>query len=203
MAKVSNLTLVDFQNDFVAPNGQLTFDDGVGDTKLIKRMTDFFKRLPIGYFDNAIVTYDTHNPDTFNQTDEGKQFPLHCAIGTNGWNLAINPSLISDKILKIQTLKKDTYDMWRGHPESVHPEIYKAVQEVVLVGIASDICNKAALDGWLKRGVSVIIIEDLTRGIFKQTPEVVAAKEYAVARQTGKLRTMTMHQFFNHIQKQR
>ena len=34
--------------------------------------------------------------------------------------------------------------------------------EVVLFGVASDICNKAAFKGWVKKGIPVTILEDLT-----------------------------------------
>ena len=37
MNKKRTLNLIDFQNDFVAPNGALSFDSGKGDLKLIQK----------------------------------------------------------------------------------------------------------------------------------------------------------------------
>lgn len=195
------LTLVDFQRDFVAPQGILTFDNGIGDLELINRMEIFFKKLPKGYFDHGIITYDTHEATTYAQTEEAKNFPLHCAINTKGWQLAIDPATVLNKVPNCQHLRKDSYDMWRGFPEQVDHRYTSSKQDVVLIGVASDICNKAALDGWLQKKARVTIIDDLTRGIFKQTNEVVAEPQYQQALKTGQLRIIKASQFFNEINK--
>ncbi len=197
-----NLTFIDFQNDFVAPNGTLTFDNGKGDTSLIARTRSFWEALPRGYFSSAVVTYDTHNPDTFAQTEEGKQFPLHCAEGTHGWQLAIDTDIIQDKIADVQYLRKTTYDMWEGTIDTVRADIANT-KEVVLFGVASDICNRAAVAGWLKRGANITILEDLTRGIFKETREVVQEEPFKRAIQKGQLKLLTSQAFLKQIQHQR
>lgn len=193
------LTLVDFQNDFVAPKGIMTFDEGKGDLALISRMNDFFEKLPKNFFDHGIITYDTHEPKTYDNTEEAKNFPLHCAPNTKGWHLAINPKIVLEKVRSIQHLKKDSYDMWKGAPDKLKPEFLDNPQDVYLVGVASDICNRAATDGWLARGAKVTIIEDLTRGIFKETKDVAAEPQYEEAIKNGKLQVITMKQFFNEL----
>ncbi len=198
-----NLTFIDFQNDFVAPEGKLTFDNGQGDTALINRTKAFFKALPQGYFANAIVTYDTHFSDTYAQSEEGKNFPLHCAAGSKGWELAIDKNLIKSKIAFVQCLRKNTYDMWAGTIDSIHARILSTTKEVVLFGVASDICNKAALAGWLKRDVSVTVLDDLTRGIFKQTADVLREEPFRTAVQRGQLKVMTARAFLKRIQNER
>lgn len=193
------LTLVDFQNDFVAPEGALTFDNGAGDPALIKRMNVFFDNLPKGYFDHGIMTYDTHDPKNYFDTEEAISFPLHCATNTRGWHLAINPLKVFNKIPNSQILKKTTYDMWAGTIDNVNPVFLQVPQDVTIIGVASDICNKAAMEGWLERGAKVTIIDDLTRGIFKETKEVVADDKYAQYRKAGKLRVINSLQFFREI----
>ena len=197
------LTLVDFQNDFVAPNGALTFDNGKGDLKLIEKMTAFFHKLPKTVFANAIVTFDTHNLKTYSKTPESKLFPAHCIEGTNGWKLAIPPSLLHNKIPNIQYLKKSTYDMWEGTIDVVDRKILDTTKNVVLCGVASDVCNKAALLGWLKKDVEITILEDLTRGIFKQTADVLKEPPFAVTVAKGKIKTMTTKTFLNNIKERR
>ncbi len=197
-----NLTFIDFQNDFVSPKGALTFEDGLGDLHLIERTAHFFKQLPRSYFANAVVTLDTHNAATYHQSDEGKRFPIHCVSNTSGWQLAINKSLIHDKIADVQYLCKNTYDMWEGTIDTVRADIAQT-KEVVLFGVASDICNRAALKGWLERGASVTILEDLTRGIVKQTHEVVQEEPFRQAIQRGQLKLLTSHAFLKQIQNQR
>ncbi len=202
MNKKLTLNLIDFQNDFVFPNGALTFDNGKGDMTLIKRMERFLKQMPNNLFASAIVTYDTHNTDTYFQTEESKTFPPHCLEGDKGWRLAVNPDYIYFKIPIIQNLKKSTYDMWANSIDTVSQTIINQTDEVVLLGVASDFCNKAALHGWLKQDVNITILTDLTRGIFKQTDEVVKEEPFAKAVKKGTIKTMTA-QAFLHQQKQR
>ena len=193
------LTLVDFQNDFVAPNGALTFDNGKGDLGLMKRMNSFFEHLPKNYFDRVIITYDTHDAKTYQGTEEAKTFPIHCATNTKGWHLAVNPKLVLNKIKTVQHLKKNTYDMWAETIDKVDNKVLEGLKNVTIIGVASDICNKAALDGWLKQGVRVTIIDDLTRGIFEQTKEVIAQPKYQVARRTGMLNITTSTDFLKKL----
>ena len=196
------LTFIDFQNDFVAPGGVLTFDNGKGDTALINRTRAFFQALPRGYFTNAIITLDTHFSDTYAKSEERKSFPLHCVPQTKGWELAIDKKVIESKIPVVQYVRKNTYDMWAGTIDTVQCHI-PSIKEVVLFGVASDICNKAAVAGWLKRGVSVTILEDLTRGIYKQTADVLKEEPFRCAVQNKQLKTITAPAFLQRIQHER
>ena len=203
MAKKLTLNLIDFQNDFVAPGGALTFDNGKGDPHLITRAEDFFAQLPKNIFNNAIVTYDTHFKETYFQSEEAKIFPLHCEKGTLGWLLAINKRNLATKIQAIQYLKKSTYDMWEASIDTVNQTILQQTDEVVLCGVASDFCNKAALLGWLKKDIPVTILTDLTRGILKQTEEVLKEEPFKQAVLKGRIKTITAKNFLNQFQNQR
>ena len=203
MKSYRNLTFIDFQNDFVAPNGALTFDNGKGDINLINRTQAFFNELPMHYFATAIVTYDTHFPKNYAQTEEGKTFPLHCAVGTKGWELAVDKNIINQKIPVVQYLRKSTYDMWGGSLDTVRGDICTQTKEVVLFGVVSDICVKAGISGWLKRGATVIVLEDLTRGIVKQTREVVQEAPFKKAIARGQLKITTSRRFLQQFQNER
>lgn len=50
--------------------------------------------------------------------------------------------------------------------------------EVTLFGVASDYCNRFAMDGWLERGARVTILADLTKGIEKESDEVLSECAY-------------------------
>ncbi len=195
---IKNITFVDFQNDFVASGGALTFDNGKGDMDLINRVNLFWRDLPRGYFANAVVTYDLHDSATYSKTAESKRFPLHCVWGTPGYRLAVDARLIHDKVADVQHLRKNTYDMWAGTIDTVRPDIAKT-KEVVLFGVASDICNRAAIAGWLALGAQVTVLEDLTRGILKQTREVVQEGAFYRAVQRGQLKVMQSRAFLDQI----
>lgn len=203
MKKKLTLNLIDFQNDFVAPNGALTFDNKKGDPSLIQRVENFFEKMPQNAFAYGIVTYDTHYKDTYFQTEEAKNFPLHCEKGTIGWLLAINKGNLTTKIRAIQHLRKSTYDMWAASIDAVYEPIIQDTDEVVLCGVASDFCNKAALLGWIKRDMPVTILTDLTRGIYKETEEVLKEEPFKKAVLKGQIKTTTSLEFLKKLQRQR
>lgn len=78
--------LIDFQNDFIQPQGLLS----INNPQLINRMQSFVNSLTDNCFDSIIATMDTHFKATWDSTSESKDFPLHCEYGTKGWELAIN-----------------------------------------------------------------------------------------------------------------
>jgi nicotinamidase/pyrazinamidase len=53
-----------------------------------------------------------------------------------------------------------------------------AAPEVTLFGVAADFCNRYAMEGWVARGARVTILGDLTRGIGKEWPDVLAEERY-------------------------
>ncbi|MDN7025783.1 isochorismatase family protein [Methanoculleus sp. FWC-SCC1] len=53
-----------------------------------------------------------------------------------------------------------------------------AAIDVTLIGVAADYCNRYAMEGWLARGARVTILQDLTKGIEKETPQVLAEERY-------------------------
>lgn len=50
--------------------------------------------------------------------------------------------------------------------------------EITQIGVASDYCNRYAMEGWLERGASVIVVRDLTKGIGKETPQMIDEPQY-------------------------
>lgn len=182
------LVLVDFQQDFVAENGALT----INSPQLVSRVQQFADNLQKGMFEQIIVTRDSHLPETYALTPEADSFPPHCLYGTPGAELAVS---LKDNIPVI-TLYKSTTDIWNELPN------YKLLQqdwkgkEIYLAGVLSDICVRKAMNGFLRRGAKVTVFEDLTQGLAVQTPEIIAAPQYAGVVDKGYLRQITAAQFF-------
>lgn len=61
---------------------------------------------------------------------------------------------------------------------AINPGRNLADVEVTLFGVASDYCNRYAMEGWLRRGARVTIIQDLTKGIEKETQQVLDEPQY-------------------------
>jgi nicotinamidase/pyrazinamidase len=52
------------------------------------------------------------------------------------------------------------------------------VDTITVIGGASDFCVKMAVDGLVERNFNVEVIDNLTRGIFKQSREVFNPVDY-------------------------
>ena len=98
------LLRIDFQNDFVHPQGNLT----IADEELIDRHQKFANNLFNNSFDEIIDSYDTHFEDTYPNTNEAQNFPIHCVYGTWGWQQA---APFKDG-LDVKKIYKSTTNIW-------------------------------------------------------------------------------------------
>ena len=182
------LMRIDFQNDFVHPHGALS----VHNSELIEKHQQFADGLFKDSFDEIIETYDTHFDETYPQTIEAKSFPKHCVFGTWGWQQAapFKPEL------EVTKLYKSTTNLWN--------EVYQYQKlaenwndkTVYLCGLLSDICVQQAMNGLLKKGANVIVLEDLCQGANKQIGDILQEEAYQPFIETGKLKSITTAQFF-------
>ena len=182
------LMRIDFQNDFVHPHGALTLNN----PDLIAKHQRFADSLFEHSFDKIIETYDTHFAETYPQTIEAQNYPPHCLFGTWGWQSAapFKPELQVTKMYKGTTNiwneaknYKDLTDDWQD-------------KNVYLCGVLSDVCVQQALNGLLKRGAKVIIIEDLCQGAQMQISDILQTDPYQRFVESEHLKSMTTAQFF-------
>ena len=181
------LVIVDMQNSFINPQGILYIKDA---EILIEKLHKFLISVPKGFFNAIIITQDTHKKEDYILSEESKMFPLHCENNTWDWQLAFDETLIQNKS-KVYKLYKDVFDMWATNNNSLNNNLFHLQREdesislptfmnryeasnstVYLIGVASDYCNKYAIDGFLKNNYSVCIIEELTKGINADTKTV-------------------------------
>ncbi len=183
--------LVDFQNDFVQPDGALT----INNPDLINRVQKFSDNLQKGMFEEIILTADNHFSETYPLTPEAQSYPSHCIHGTEGWKLAVNLK----RNIPVNVLYKSSTDMWNETPNySMLQEDWQD-REVYLAGVLTDVCVKEAMDGFLKRGASVTLFNDLTRGLSMQTEELLQQPEYREVVKCGQLRQINSPQFFRRM----
>lgn len=184
--------IIDAQEDFMDPTGAL-FVPGADD--VVPILNSYLESLTLenGYV-GVIFTADTHDEDTYPDSEEAKEFPPHCYMGTDGFKMAVNPKLVPEET-KRMILNKSVFDMW-DQPELVlrpyvldgEPVAYggeqdrnewfatllaNGVEEVEVVGVAADYCVKWAVDGLLVRGFSVTLFDNLTAGIQRDINQVL------------------------------
>jgi len=186
--KKNILIRIDFQNDFVHPHGALT----INSMDLIEKHQQFADGLFNNCFDKIIETYDTHFSETYGETFEAQDFPLHCVFGSWGWQQAapFKPDL------NVTKMYKSTTNLWNEVKNYRDLNDDWSDKNVYLCGLLSDICVQQAMNGLLKRGANVIILDDLCQGANKQISDIIQEDCYRPFVDSGKLKTITTAQFF-------
>lgn len=160
--------VVDSQTDFI---------DGVLGTKEAQKALPMLVKRVAEAEGDIIATKDTHDPDTYFETQEGKLLPVgHTFKGQKGWELAPELQAVLNTKKNVTVLTKNTF----GTFELVH-ELQKRAKttdgsdlRLVFVGFCTDICVvsnvlivKAAFPE-----AKVIVYSDSCAGV---TPEKHAA----------------------------
>lgn len=185
------LVRIDFQNDFAAPEGALT----INNPDLIARHQRFADSLQKGMFSEIWDFRDTHFAETYPQTKEAESFPLHTEFGSWGWQ----PAAILKDNIPVRTFFKSTTNLWNEVNQYALLQQDWRDKEVYLCGLLSDICVQQGMDGFLRRGAKVTVLEDLCQGAVRQIPEIISEPKYRRLLEEGRLRHITGAQFFRSI----
>jgi nicotinamidase/pyrazinamidase len=153
------LLIIDFQNDFTA-GGALAVPDGDAIAGRVSELIDS------GDFDLVVATRDWHPPDHGSFEAQGGPWPPHCVQGTHGAEL--HPSLDRSKI---DAVVDAGYEPWlEGYSGFEETDLAKVlrehdVDEVTIVGLATDYCVlQTSLDA-LREGFRVTVDRAGIRGI--------------------------------------
>lgn len=163
------LVIVDCQNDFADPNGNLYVSGGEDIAVAINELVIEASRNGISVF----YTQDWHPDSTPHFEKDGGIWPVHCVMGT--WGAEIHPALqVVGPVVRKGANGEDGYSgfMMRD-PETGDEqptELRSLLTEVnpielVVCGLALDYCVKAtALDG-LRLGWNVTVPLSLTAAV--------------------------------------
>ncbi|MDQ1231125.1 cysteine hydrolase family protein [Sphingomonas sp. SORGH_AS_0879] len=182
------VVVVDMQRDFVASDGALLV---AGAEEMVAPMNAWLASLQPAEVAGVLFTADTHVPEVYALSEEAKQFPPHCEVGTPGWALVVDPNVV-DAAIPTYRLEKGVFDMWAepglvveriGTADTTDREAFfnglqaQGVEHVEVVGVAADYCVRWAVEGLLARGFRVTVPVGLTRGIVRQI-DMVALEEW-------------------------
>jgi nicotinamidase/pyrazinamidase len=165
------LVIVDFQNDF-CPGGALAVPDG---DAIAARINDL---AGSGDFDLVVATRDWHPPDHSSFGEHGGPWPVHCVAGTPGAELhhALDPTPIDAVVDKGQDRGTDGYSGFEGTDLAALLRS-RDVDDVTVVGLATDYCVKnTALDA-LREGFSVTVDSTAVRGVDVEPDDSTRALE--------------------------
>lgn len=163
------LVIVDVQNDFADPNGNLYV---AGGEAVVERVNP---EVTAAHTAGATVVYtqDWHPPDTPHFIKDGGIWPVHCVAGT--WGAELHPALLVDgERIRKGSGGEDGYsgftmaDPLSGETWSTGlAELLQSrgVERLVVVGLATDYCVKAtALDG-ARLGFQTTVLRDAVRAV--------------------------------------
>ncbi len=174
------LFVIDVQNDFTE-GGALGVDGGAA---VAAGITAYLAAHP-GRYDEVFASRDWHDGDNDNgghfATAEPPDFvtswPVHCVAGTPGaeYHPALDTSVVTAHVRKGQG--RPAYSIFEGTTDAglTLPEELDArnVDEIDVVGIATDYCVRASALDALNAGRRVRVFTDLVAGVAE--PSSVAA----------------------------
>jgi nicotinamidase/pyrazinamidase len=178
---------VDTQVDFVLPEGTLYVPGAEETLPAAKRLVEAARAAGVVH----VASVDDHeltDPEISDAPDFVNTFPPHCLRGTRGAqkvpeteqadplplaSLPYPPGLLPGLIegrRELLLLKKN-FDVFTN--PNADP-LLKALDpdELVVFGVATDVCDDAAIRGFLARGRRVVFVEEAARGL---DPERTAA----------------------------
>lgn len=159
------LVVIDYQGDFV--DGVLAIEGAIDLQKKIQREIDS------DVYDKVFYTFDTHIEEDYKESEESKEFPMHCAFKTEGWRPRIKsrnrfyPTKPFD-FIGIDNeffFCKDKFDIFEGN--KVYEDVINNLEdaEFYLTGVATNYCVYTHAMGLIKRGFKVCILKECVKGI--------------------------------------
>ncbi len=180
---------VDTQYDFMKPDGKLSVPGAQDIIPNLKRLTDYAHTRGI----RIVASADDHvmgHPEISDKPDWQSTFPPHCMRGTSGQKkipetalrdpLVVEPARTDPQTLAERVrahrgdvlFHKHRFDVFTNENVMAVLEVLDP-QDIVLYGVATDVCDKAAIEGLLERRphTRLFVVTDAVRGIDQDVSE--------------------------------
>jgi len=181
---------VDTQVDFMEPSGKLYVPDARQIASTLERLIDAGRAAGLTHVASA-DDHELTDPEISDSPDFRNTYPPHCLRGTHGAEKILEtkqrdplpfslipfpPGLVPGMIegrRELLLLKKnfDVFTNPNTQPllEALDPD------EIVVFGVATDVCDDAAIRGFLLRGRRVVFVEDAAKGLDEARTEACIA----------------------------
>jgi nicotinamidase/pyrazinamidase len=174
---------VDTQVDFMEPSGKLYVPDAEDVAPAMERLVDAARAAGIVHVASA-DDHELTDPEISGAPDFTNTYPPHCLRGTRGAEkilatkqreplplslLPFPPGLLPGMIentREILLLKKNFNVFTNPNTDPLLDALDP--DEIVVFGVATDVCDDAAIRGFLRRGRRVVFVEDAARGLDEQ-----------------------------------
>jgi nicotinamidase/pyrazinamidase len=166
---------VDTQVDFMLPDGKLYVGGAERTIPAMKRLVEAARAAGIPHVASA-DDHELTDDEISDEPDFQVTYPPHCLRGTRGAAkvpetaqddpVPLALTVVPEKWLRGREflLLKKSFDVFTNPNtewlvERLDPD------EVILFGVATDVCDDAAIRGLLQRGRTVTFVEDAARGL--------------------------------------
>jgi nicotinamidase/pyrazinamidase len=166
---------VDTQVDFMLPEGKLYVRGAEQTAPAMRRLVEAARAAHVVHVASA-DDHELTDSEISETPDFATTYPPHCLRGTRGARkvpeteqedpVPIGLELLPDHWLRGREflLLKKNFDVFTNRNADrllakLEPE------EIVVFGVATDVCDDAAIRGFLQRGRRVVFVEDAARGL--------------------------------------
>ena len=166
---------VDTQVDFMLPGGKLYVPGAEETVPAMKRLVDAARAAGIVHVASA-DDHELTDTEISAEPDFVATYPPHCLRGTRGARkipetdqedpVPLALDAVPDRYLEGREflLLKKNFDVFTNpHTERLLERLDP--DEIVVFGVATDVCDDAAIRGFLSRGLKVRFVEDAARGL--------------------------------------
>ncbi len=171
---------VDTQVDFMLPDGKLYVPHAEEAMPAMERLVEVARTSGMVHVASA-DDHELTDPEISDDPDFENTYPPHCLRGTRGamkvgateqedplpisltpYPPGLIPGLIDGR-REILLLKKNFNVFTNPNTEPLLDALDP--DEIVVFGVATDVCDDAAIRGFLQRGRRVVFVEDAARGL--------------------------------------
>jgi nicotinamidase/pyrazinamidase len=166
---------VDTQVDFMLPNGKLYVPGAEQTAPAMRRLVEAARSAGIVHVASA-DDHELTDDEISEEPDFRTTYPPHCLRGTRGARkiaeteqedpVPITLEPLPERYLAGREflLLKKSFDVF-ANPNTDPLLEHLDPDEIVLFGVATDVCNDAAIRGFLARGRKVRFVDDAARGL--------------------------------------
>jgi len=171
---------VDTQVDFMEPDGKLYVPGAAEIAPALGRLVDAGRAAGLVHVASA-DDHELTDPEISAEPDFVNTYPPHCMRGTRGaariaetlqldplplslvpFPPGLVPGLVEGR--RELVLLKKSFDVFTNPNTDVLLDVLDP-EEIVVFGVATDVCDDAAIRGFLRRGRRVVFVEDAARGL--------------------------------------
>jgi nicotinamidase/pyrazinamidase len=171
---------VDTQIDFIEPGGKLYFEGAEEARPAMARLVEAARAAGVVHL-ASVDDHELSDPEISEEPDFESTWPPHCLRGTRGAEkipetkqvdplslpLVPMPSSVLRRLLeggREVLVPKKHFDPFTNPNLETVLDILDP-DEIVLFGVATDVCDDAAVRALLRRGRRVTFVEDAARGV--------------------------------------